>query len=175
MSLKSIFQSIASWAENFISHILPSSKKLTDIASAVVNAFKNFDNKNPEVLNTIVALIPGTVDDAILAEVRKALPKVVADLKIVQDIESKTPDQIVAEAISIVNASPYKALLLGSIWSALSNELTKNGISIADLQKLQQTYYEEVGSKITPLDINPCPQGQKWSDALQKCVDDPNV
>lgn len=149
MSLKSIEQSLATWASNFISKILPDSKKLIDIASYVVNAFKTIDSAHPEILNTIVALIPGTVDDVILADIRAAVPKVLVDLKIVQDEENKTPDQIVADGVAIVNASPLKPILLGSIWTALSNELTKNGVSIPDLQKLQQTFYEEVGKTLT--------------------------
>lgn len=149
MSLKTIVASITSWAENFISKILPDSKKLIDIASYIVNGFKTIDAEHPEILNTLVALIPGTVDDLILADVRAALPKVLIDLKIVQDEVNKTPDQIVSDAVAIVNSSPVKAVLLGSIWTALSNELTKDGVSIADLQKLQQTFYEEIGKTLT--------------------------
>lgn len=148
MSLKSIVQSITSWAENFISKILPDSKKLIDITSYIVNGFKTIDAAHPEILNALVALIPGTLDDSILADIRAALPKVLVDLKIVQDEVGKTPDQIVADAVAIVNSSPVKAVLLGSIWTALANELTKNGVSVSDLQKLQQTFYEEVGSKL---------------------------
>ncbi|MDB5032246.1 hypothetical protein [Mucilaginibacter sp.] len=148
MSLKTVVQSISSWATNFISKILPDSKKLIDIASYIVNGFKTIDAAHPEILNTLVALIPGTVDDLILADVRAALPKVLVDLKIVQDEVNKTPDQIVADGVAIVNSSPVKSVLLGSIWTALSNELTKDGVSITDLQKLQQTFYEEIGKNL---------------------------
>lgn len=149
MSLKTIADSITAWAVNFISKILPDSRKAIDIASYIVNGFKSIDSAHPEILNTLVALIPGTVDDAILAQVRMVLPKVLVDLKIVQDEESKTLDQIVSDAVVIVNSSPVKSILLGSVWTALSNELTKDGVSIADLQKLQQTFYEEIGSNLT--------------------------
>ncbi len=143
-----IFKQIASWVDNFLTHILPSSKKLIDVATHAINAFKSFDAGHPEVLNMIVAAIPGIFDDAILAAVRRCVPEVLTDLKIVQDVVGKTDEQITAEGVDIVNDSPLKSVLLGSMWTALSNKLTQNGVSISDLQKVQQFNYEATADKI---------------------------
>ena len=152
MSLKSILKSVTTWAENIIANILPTTKHLTDAASYVVNAFKTIDTAHPEFLNALVALIPSSVPATILAEIRQYLPEVVIELNLAKAEEAKTPSQIVADAAAVINASPQKALLLGTVWNALAGKLTKGGLSVSDLQKLQQVYYEEVGSKLT---LNP--------------------
>lgn len=144
MSLQSIIHAALDAVKNFISHILPSSRKVLDAVTTIVNNVKTFDDAHPEVANTITAFIPGTIDDAIVAKAREYLPQVLVNLFLASAEIGKTPDEIVADGIKALNslAPEYKATFLGSIWIHLSNLLTDDGVALSDLQKIQQTYYE---------------------------------
>lgn len=143
MSTKSILESFISWVANFINHILPDSKHLLNIAQVVVNGMKNFVDSG--AADVIAALIPGTVDDAILAKIRRVLPVILVDLKLAEDEVSKTCDEIVKDGINAIQSMPDNArsVTLQGIWQLLSNELTDNSINLPSLQKIGQAYYEE--------------------------------
>jgi len=49
-----------------------------------------------------------------------------------------------------------------------------NGIIMLGAEAIEQAIAHLIEKKasIQPLDTHPCPQGQHWSDSLQKCVDD---
>jgi hypothetical protein len=144
MSLQSILEDALDAAKRFIKWLLPSSKHLLDIALIAVNAMKNFDTANPEILNTIVSLIPGTVDDTILSKLRSYLPELLVRLKWAENEAGKTPDAIIADAAAFINSLPEaeKSAAWQAIWQLLSNELTDNAVAMNDLQKIGQAYYE---------------------------------
>lgn len=147
MNIKNIIESIGNWAKNFIGKILPSSKKFLALASGIVNFIKTTDANHPEVLNTITAIIPGDFDNFIVQKIRAALPNIVIKMKLATDFVNKNEDEIFGQAVKVIQSmeKEYAATTLGALWIHLSNVLTDNGVSLKDLQKLQQGWYDEIG------------------------------
>jgi hypothetical protein len=179
MNISNIFESIAGWAKNFISKILPSSQKFLKLASGIVNFIKTADTSHPEILNALVAVIPGSFDNYLLDKLRAALPSIVVKMKLVSDEAGKTPDEIFADAVKLIQSmdSEYRATALGSIWIHLANILTDSGVSQSDLQKIQQAWYDEIG-KVELLGpdggIYPnCYSGYDADPVLKRCVKNP--
>ena len=133
-------------AKRFIKWLLPSSKHLLDIALSVVNGIKLFDDKNPEIANFLTSIIPGNTDDVIVAKIRSYLPGLLIRLKWADNEAGKTPDQIVADGAAFINSLPEseRSVQLQAIWQLISNVLTDDGVSISDLQRIGQTYYDAV-------------------------------
>jgi len=147
MNLKNIISDISNWASNFIGKILPSSRDFLNLASTIVNFVKNFDGEHPKILDTLVSIIPGKLDDHLLEKLRNALPNIVVKMKLAQDEANKTPDEIFTDAVKLIQSMEpeYRAVALGGLWVHISNVLTDNGVSLKDLQKLQQVWYDQVG------------------------------
>jgi hypothetical protein len=73
-------------------------KAAIDIGVTVTEKVKTFID-NPEV-DVFTAIIPGTIDDAIVAKLRDALPKILIELKLAQNCAQLTdPTEIVKCAI----------------------------------------------------------------------------
>lgn len=169
MNISNIIDSVGTWVKNFINKILPSSKKFLELASTIVNFIKTTDANNPELLDALVAIIPGTWDDYLLQKLRAHLPTIVTKMKLVTDEADKTPDAIFADAVKLIQSmeKEYAATTLGALWIHISNVLTDNGVSLKDLQKIQQAWYDEIGKDSIPT----CPSGYTWDGT--KCVKDP--
>lgn len=144
MSLKSILEDALDAAKKFIAWILPSSKKILDIALAVVNGIKQFDDAHPDVVNFITSIIPGTADDAIVAKIRQYLPDVLVRLKWADFEAGKTPDEIVADGAKFIQSlpKPEQAGAYQLLWQLLSNATTDDGVAMNQLQKIGQIYFE---------------------------------
>lgn len=144
MSLNTIISDALDAAKRFIKWILPSSKHLLDVALVVVNAIKNFDEKNPSFMDTVVNMIPGTVDDHVLAKIREELPLILVKLKWADGEANKTPDEIIADAAAFIKTLPSaeQGVALQAIWQLLSNKLTDDGVAINEIKKIGQVYYE---------------------------------
>jgi len=169
MSIKSFLQSVLNFVKDFIKNILPSSKHLLDIALAIVNGIKSVDTSAPMLLDTIVSLIPGTVDDAILAKIRKGLPKWIATITFLDQQAGKTPDELLKEGIEKIKAmkdSGAYSDVLQSLFKQIGFAVTDASISYSDLQKISQAYYEMYGAKTVPS----CPAGEYYDSTLKKCM-----
>lgn len=144
MKIEKLISDAFDAAKRFINWILPSSKNLLDVALIVVNAMKEFDDNMPAIMDTVVALIPGTVDDVILAKTRQYLPELLVRLKWATNEANKTADEIVADAARYIKTLPKseQAMAWQAIWQLLSNHLTDDAVVMPDLQKISQVYYE---------------------------------
>jgi hypothetical protein len=131
-------------AKRFIKWLLPSSKHILDIALSIVNGMKSFDDSHPEVVNFVTSLIPGNTDDAIVAKIREYLPAVLVRLRWADTEAAKDDDELVADASKFINSLPVgeRSVALQVIWQLISNRLTDDGVSISDLQKIGQVYYQ---------------------------------
>jgi len=148
MNLISIIEDGLDAAKRFIKWLLPSSKHLLDVSLAIVNGIKNYDDKNPEVADFITKIIPGNIDDLIVAKARQYLPAVIIRWRWADNEAGKTPDQIVADGAAYIKTLPVaeQAIQLQGLWQGLSNELTQDGVSITDLQRIGQVYYDSTKS-----------------------------
>lgn len=144
MALNNIINDALDAAKRFIKWILPTSKHLLDISLVVVDAIKNFDDKNPAFLDWVVTLIPGTIDDTILVKIRQYLPDLLVKLKWADGEANKTPDEIIADAAAFIKTLPSaeQGVALQAIWQLLSNKLTDDGVAINDIKKISQIYFE---------------------------------
>lgn len=143
MNLTTILEDALDAAKKFISWLLPSSKKILDIALAVVNGIKEFDDAHPDVANFITSIIPGTADDAIVAKIRQYLPDVLVRLKWADFEAGKTPDEIVADGAKFLQSlpKPEQAVAYQSLWQLLSNYTTDDSVALDKLQEIGQVYY----------------------------------
>src|SRR6185312_15439637 len=118
MNIKNIIESIGTWASNFIGKILPSSKDFLKLASTIVNFIKTADTDRPELLNAVVDIIPGNWDNYLLDKLRAQLPSIVVKMKLVQDEANKSPEEIFADAIRLIQSmeKEYAATTLGALW-----------------------------------------------------------
>lgn len=180
MNLKELFETFSAWAKNFINKILPSSRDFLKLASGIVNFIKNVDADHPEILNALVAVIPGNFDNYLLDKLRASLPSIVVKMKLVLDEAGKTPDEIFAASVKLIQSmeKEYMATTLGALWIHISNVLTDNGVSLKDLQKLQQVWYDEIGKNEVALGpaggIYPnCDSGYTADPVNKRCVKDP--
>lgn len=144
MSIKTIIDDALDAAKKFIAWILPSSKKILDIALEVVNGIKTFDDAHPDVANFITSIIPGTADDVIVAKIRQYLPDVLVRLKWADFEAGKTPDEIAADGAKFIQSlpKPEQAGALQLLWQLLSNHTTDDAVAMNQLQKISQIYYE---------------------------------
>jgi len=142
MSIKTFFEEAAAKIASFIAHILPSSKHLLDIALVVVNNLKDFVDS--PAADVVTAIIPGTLDDQIKDFLRAKLPVVLTDLKLVDAAAGLSEADILKTGAAVIQSMPDKAksVTLQGIWQLLSDEITQEAITLPDLQKIGQTYYE---------------------------------
>lgn len=143
MSIESILEGALNGIKNFITHILPSSKHLLDLALIIVNGIKHFVDS--PLIDVLTALIPGDVDDHIKDLIRAKLPVILVDLKLASDETGKTAEDIIKDGIGAIQSMPIKAksVTLQSVWQLLSDEITQSGVNLTSLQKIGQAYYEQ--------------------------------
>lgn len=170
MNIKELLNGITNWATNFIKGLLKSSKDYLVAASAIVNAIKEADAKNPQILDFIVSVIPSNVDDYLLAKLREKLPLIIVGMGYAEKVETALEEGIA----KIQSLEPeYKATAFAALWIHIANILTDNGVSLKDLQKLQQTFYEIVGSKVvvTTQGDPVCIAPKVWNPIAKQCQD----
>lgn len=143
MSFKSFLQNAIKSITDFISKILPTSKHLLDIALVVVNGIKLFTDSG--VADIAAQLVGGNAGEAILTKVRQVLPTIFTDLKLADAEAGKTGDEVLKDGITAIQSMPTKAqsTTLQSVWQLLSDALTEDGVTLSDLQKIGQSFYEE--------------------------------
>lgn len=171
MNIKSFLKYVLDFIKNFIGNILPSSKHLLDVALAVVNTIKTVDSNNPELLNLLTALIPGNVDEAVLAKVREKLPQWIATITYLDNQADKTPEDLLKEGIDklkgITDANVYSDALQ-TLFKLIGYEITDESISYENLQKISQAYYEKYGK---PQGVPNCVAPKIYNPITGTCVD----
>ena len=143
MNIKASEKAALADVESFIHTIFPDTKQVLDVALKVVGGIKTI-TALPEA-DIVAALVPDNIGTQVLDKVRQYLPIVFADLQIADGEAGKTADQILTDGITKVQSLVPKAksVTLQSIWQLLTNYLTNDAISLADLQKIGQAWYEK--------------------------------
>ena len=143
MNIKALEKAAMADIESFIQKILPDTKQILDVALEVVGGIKTI-TALPEA-DIIAALVPANIGTQVLAKVRQYLPAVLTDLQLADNEAGKSEDQIVKDGIAKVQSLVPKAksVTLQGIWQLLTAYLTNDAISLSDLQKIGQTWYEK--------------------------------
>lgn len=145
MSLKSIFHDIGQWVANMFKHIEPVAKKAVAIGVQVTSAIKDFETTNPEVVDTITKLIPGTADDKAVSAIRETLPKAMIELKLVDATLGLTdPDAIVKKGIEVIQqmSGDFKSATLNSLSIILTRVAADGKLGWDDAVYLGKWFYD---------------------------------
>lgn len=98
--MKKLLNAIKNFIAKIFNGLAAKAKFAVGIGYNITNAIKNFDTKNPQVADIITALIPGDLDDKLKNKLREHLPKIVIQLKLVDNTLGLTdPNEIMMEAI----------------------------------------------------------------------------
>lgn len=143
--MKKILKSIWNWLSNLFRKLSPELRKAVDVAVEIGNNIKNWDAQNHEFIDVITKLIPGGVDDAIVARIREKLPEIVTELNLVQATAGLTdPDEIVAAAIKTIQqmAGDYRSATLNSLAIIISRVAADGKLDWNDATYLLKWYYD---------------------------------
>ena len=110
----------------------------------ITNKIKDFDTAHPEAADLITAIIPGTWDDKLVARLRAALPKIMIDLKLAENVLGKDDVTILLEGIKALQsiAGPSRTVFLNSLSVLIADVAADGEIDLDDLIYLQQWFYK---------------------------------
>lgn len=145
MSLKTFLKSIGDFFANIFKNLPKILQDSIGIGVAITNGVKNFDVNNPGVVDAITAIIPGNLDDKIVADLRVALPKIVIELRLVEATVTLTdPNEIMLAAVKVIQGldGDVQSAFLHS-FSIMAAQVAADGkLSWSDAVYLLQWYYK---------------------------------
>lgn len=149
MSLKRFIKNVAKAISNLFKGLTKVAKKAVDLAVKVVNEIKNFDAENPQAINFITALIPGDVDDKIVAAVRAKLPKIMISLKLVDETLKLSDTEIIIAGIKELQKLKgiQRNITLNSLAILIADVAADGRITWDELSMLVKWYYDNVANK----------------------------
>lgn len=144
-TLKKFLHDLFTTIGHFFEGILPALKRAVHYGVTITDAVRNFDLKNPGVADVLTAIIPGTWDDDLKVKLRAALPKIVLELRLVENAEGLTdPNEIMLAAVAFIQQldGDYQSATLHSL-SIFAAQVAADGkLDWADAVLLLQWYYE---------------------------------
>ena len=110
-----------SFIKGLISKVSPEVKSVVEIGIRLVENIKKYSDSG--VVDVLTAIIPGDVDDKVVAAIRGYLPKLLASL---QGIEAALDDKAMKEYFDRINSleDDAKAILTHGIASAVNRVLS---------------------------------------------------
>jgi len=110
-----------SFIKGLISKVSPEVKSVVEIGIKLVENIKKYSDSG--VVDVLTAIIPGDVDDKIVATIRLYLPKLLASL---QGLEEALDDESMKEYIEQINSleEDAKAILTHGIASAVNRAIS---------------------------------------------------
>ena len=97
--MKKIINRILAFLSGLFNGLPAKLKKAVHIGVTITDAIKNFDTSKPIVADIITSLIPGELDDRIKDVLRANLPKIVIQLRLVDETMGLTdPNEILVAA-----------------------------------------------------------------------------
>lgn len=143
MSLQSLLAKIINEVKNLFSHMPSELQLAVHVGVTVAENLKSFVNS--PAADILTAIIPGTLDDSIVAALRTALPKILIELKLVDSTYNLTdPAQITEAAMKVLQDmdGDIKSAFLHDI-SILIAQVTADGkLTWSDAVYLLEWYYK---------------------------------
>jgi len=101
MSLQTVLSKIINEIKNLFTHIPAELQQAVHIGVVVTENLKNFVNS--QEVDILTTIIPGNIDNTLVAILRTGLPKVLTELKLVDSTYNLTdPEQITIAAIKVL-------------------------------------------------------------------------
>ena len=125
--MKKIINSVLNFIKRLFKGLTPALKKAIHIGVTVTESIKNFDTASPIAADILTYIIPGNLDDKIKDKLRKDLPKIVVQLKLVDATLGLTdPNEILVAASKVLSQ-------ITSDWSIREGFLNNLSIVIAQV------------------------------------------
>jgi hypothetical protein len=121
-------------------------KEIMPKAISFVNNLKNFDTKNPEIVDVLTAIIPGSWDDALVAKARQALPQILTELQVFNDhLTTENPGEFIVACVDELNKMlpNIRGLYLHNIAILLTDALADGKLTVAEITGIIQAVYEQ--------------------------------
>ncbi len=145
MSVKTFLQKIYNSIKRFFTGLMPELKKAIHIGVTVTEAIKKFDTNSPIAADILTALIPGTVDDFIKNKIREQLPKIVVQLRLVDETLGLTdPADIMRQAVKVIQQldGDYSNAFLHDLSIIVAQVAADGKLNWGDAVYLLQWYYQ---------------------------------
>lgn len=137
-----LLQKIGNAIASFFTKLEPATKTLVKVAKEVVNNMKLIDESH--IGDVLTALIPGNVDDKILAKLREAIPKAVDAIAIAEEFTNITdPNEKLRYVLSKVNSATTngKKLFYTGLATLLLELIADGDFSWVDAGRVSGYYY----------------------------------
>lgn len=157
MFLSKLLKSIGEFFSRLWHGLLPELKAAIHVGVVITNAVKEFDLNNPAIVDIITSLIPGNLDNKIVAKIREALPKICIELKLVDATLGLTdPQEIVKAAIKTMQqlSGDYKSAFLNSFSIIVAQVAADGKLDWNDAAYLLKWYYDNQAKLTPPVDAN---------------------
>ena len=146
MSLKKFFRKIGQFFAKLFQGLLPELKQAIHIGVIITNTIKKFDTGvGAGSIDIITALIPGDLDDKIVARLREKLPMIMIQLQLVDKTLNLTdPDEIVAAGIETLQqlSGDYRSTFLNSLSIIIAQVASDGKLDWNDAAFLLKWYYD---------------------------------
>lgn len=143
MSLKKFFKRIWEAIKDIFEGLLPEMKQAIGIGVSIVeNIKKVVDHPGVDILT---AIIPGDLDDTLKIQLRAHLPRILINLRLVQECSDETdPDKIVACAIKTLQSleGDFKSAFLHDLSILIAQVAADGKLDWNDGVYLLQWYYD---------------------------------
>lgn len=156
MSLKSWFKEVGQVISRIFRMLTKASKKAVDVAIRVVDEIKSFDTAHPEAANLIAALIPGDVDDKIVAKIRAKLPEIMTKLRLADATLQLSDLEIILAGIKALQSleGVYRKTALNSLAILITDVIADGKITWDELAMLPKWYYDNVADDDVDTDLD---------------------
>lgn len=144
--MKNLFQKIVLWVKGMLGSLLDHFKGIAVVAVNITDKLKTIVES--EVLDIVVDLIPGDVDDKILDKVRAILPIVIAKVSLSSNIieGSESNSEAIAKLVEhLKSLNPEGRKAFWVLFSAELNIALSDGkLSFSEGVILSQLVYNEI-------------------------------
>lgn len=145
--MKKWLANIVKMIGNFFKSLVPKAQSAVTWAIQITDAMKQFDLSAGWAVDIVTTLMPSGVPKAVVEKIRKELPKLMLELRLVDaSLKTADPNTIVLEALKVLQNElsdrAWNAFTLSI--SALLTEVTADGVlDWKDAVKVTQVIYEE--------------------------------
>ena len=153
MFLSKLLKAIGHFFAHLWDSLEPEVKKAIHIGVTVTDAIKNFDANNPLILNVLTSIIPGTIDDKIVAKLRENLPKVCLELKLLDSTIGLTdPNEIMLAVCKFIQqlSGDYRADALNRLAQFAAIIAADGKLTWEDAVQVVKYYYNNKATLTVP-------------------------
>lgn len=145
MSIKSFISKTFSNIAKLFNGLQDELKSAVHIGAVVTEAIKTFDVNNPVAADVLTALIPGDLDDKVKQLLRKHLPGIAIELRLVDaTCKLSDPNEIMLSAVKVIQQleGDYSNAFLHNLSIIVAQVAADGKLDWKDAVYLLQWYYD---------------------------------